>query len=146
VKVARSRTVAAAPEDVWRLVSDPYHLPRWWPRTERVEGVSERGWTSVLGSPRGGGRSVRADYVLVASEAPRRRRWAQELEGTPFERLFSAWAAEVQLEPAGEGAARVRLLVESQGRGWARFGGFMVRRAMKRLLDEALDNLQATVA
>ena len=142
MRIARTRKLAASPDAVWEVVKDPYHLPRWWPRTERVEGVTETGWTSVLGSPKGGGRSVRADYTLETSEPGRRRRWRQELENTPFERIFSAWAAEVVLEPAGEGT-KVRLLVESQGRGWARFGGFMVRRAMKRLLDEALDGLQA---
>jgi uncharacterized protein YndB with AHSA1/START domain len=144
VTVSRSRTIPVPPEEVWRLVCDPYHLPRWWPRTERVEAVSETGWTSVLGSPRGG-RSVRADYVVTASEPPRRRRWQQELEGTPFERIFTSWAAEVQLAPAGEGT-KVKLIVESQGRGWARFGSFMVRRAMKRLLDEALTGLGEALA
>ena len=38
--VRRSRTVAAPVDDVWRIVRDPYHLPRWWPKTQRVEGVS----------------------------------------------------------------------------------------------------------
>ena len=139
MKLSRARTIPAAPEEVWRVVSDPWHLPRWWPRTERVEGVSERGWTSVLATPRGG-RGVRADYSVEAAEAPRRFRWRQELEGTPFERIFTDWAAEATLEPAGDGT-RVRLTVESAGRGWARFGGFMVRRAMRRLLDDALRGL-----
>ena len=30
--VARSRTLAAAPEAVWRVVADPRALVRWWPR------------------------------------------------------------------------------------------------------------------
>jgi carbon monoxide dehydrogenase subunit G len=51
----------------------------------------------------------------------------------------------VQLAPAGEGT-KVKLIVESQGRGWARFGSFMVRRAMKRLLDEALTGLGEALA
>jgi carbon monoxide dehydrogenase subunit G len=89
---------------------------------------------------------VRADYAFEASEPPHRLRWHQELEGTPFERLFSEWAAEARLEPAGDGATRVRLEVESHGRGWARFGGFMVRRAMKRLLDDALAGLEQVLA
>ena len=30
----------APPERVWDLVSDPHNLPRWWPRTMRVEDVA----------------------------------------------------------------------------------------------------------
>jgi uncharacterized protein YndB with AHSA1/START domain len=144
VKVARNRTIAAPPEDVWRVVADPWHMPRWWPRTDRVEGVTDDAWTSLLSSSRGG-RTVRADYTFEAREEPRRVRWRQDLEGTPFERLFVGWAAEAQLEPA-DGGTRVRLVIESSGRGWARFGGFMVRKAMKRLLDDALAGLERAVA
>ena len=36
-EVTRARTVAAPRERVWDLVSDPFHLPRWWPSTARVE-------------------------------------------------------------------------------------------------------------
>ncbi|MGH2855564.1 MAG: SRPBCC family protein, partial [Solirubrobacteraceae bacterium] len=35
----RTRTIAAPAGEVWELVSDPHHLPRWWPRVARVEGV-----------------------------------------------------------------------------------------------------------
>ncbi len=51
--VRRSRTVSAPVDEVWRIVRDPYHLPRWWPRTQRVEGVSSSGWTSVLLTDKG---------------------------------------------------------------------------------------------
>lgn len=144
MKVSRTRDIAAAPEDVWRVVADPYHLPRWWPRTERVEGVSGDGWTSVLGSSQGA-RTIRADYVLIESDPPRRRRWSQELAETPFERLFTLWEAEIELSRNGD-TTRARLSVDSRGRGWARLGGFMVRRATARLLDEALLGLEDVVA
>src|SRR4051794_28376052 len=61
--VTRSRTVAAPVEQVWALVSDPFHLPRWWPATARVEDVEDDAWTSVLKTP--GGKSVRADFTRV---------------------------------------------------------------------------------
>src|SRR3954454_18317648 len=38
-RVTRTRTVEAPPSEVWKLVSDPYNLPRWWPRTARVKNV-----------------------------------------------------------------------------------------------------------
>lgn len=138
----RSRTVAAAADDVWAVVSDPWQLPRWWPRTKRVEAVSPDGWTSVLGSNRG--RSVRADWRLEAGEGPRAQRWVQEVEGTPFERIFAHHSVHVAVEPADGGAA-VHLRTEQRARGWARLVPWMVRRAAKRQMDEALGALAGLV-
>ncbi len=140
--VRRSRTIAAPVEDVWRIVRNPYHLPRWWPRTDRVEGVSGAGWTSVLTTDRG--RSIRADYRVEQSRGRELRRWSQELAGTPFERLFAEVVTDLTLAPAGEGT-EVGIEVRQKPRGWARFGGFMLRRATKRQLDEALKGLASAV-
>jgi uncharacterized protein YndB with AHSA1/START domain len=136
----RSRTVAAPPERVWGTVGDPHHLPRWWPRVQRVEGVTDEHFTEVLGTD--DGRSLRADFRVVASREPERRAWEQELAGTPFERLFTAASTEVTLTPDAAGT-RVTLVVRQQLRGSARLGGFMVRRATRRVLDEALQALEA---
>ncbi len=136
----RSRTVAAPPERVWEIVGDPYHLPRWWPKVTRVEAVTDEHFTEVLSTQ--DGRSLRADFRVVASRAPERRAWEQELEGTPFERVFAAASTEVKLLPDGDGT-RVTVVVHQQVRGSARLGGFMVRRATGRVLDEALDALEA---
>ena len=43
----RSRTVPAPPERVWEIVGDPHHLPRWWPRVQRVESVTDEHFTEV---------------------------------------------------------------------------------------------------
>ena len=136
----RSRTVAAPPERVWEVVGDPHHLPRWWPKVTRVEAVTDEHFTEVLSTQ--DGRSLRADFRVVDSRAPERRAWEQELEGTPFERVFSAASTEVKLLPDGDGT-RVTVVVHQQVRGSARLGGFMVRRATGRVLDEALDALEA---
>ena len=135
----RSRTVAAPPERVWGTVGDPHHLPRWWPHVQRVEAVTDEHFTEVLATK--DGRSLRADFRVVDSRAPERRAWEQELAGTPFERVFAAASTEIKLLPDGEGT-RVTLVVRQQVRGSARLGGFMVRRATGRLLDEALDALE----
>ena len=140
--VRRSRVVAAPVDEVWRIVRDPYHLPRWWPRTQRVEGVSSGGWTSVLTTDKG--RAVRADFRVEASRSGERRRWAQELEGTVFERLFRQVAYEVALSGSGRGT-EVALAMEQTPKGWARFGGFMLRRAARRQLDDALAALAGLV-
>ena len=41
-RVTRRRTLEAPVPEVWKLVSDPYALPRWWPRVSRVEDVDQR--------------------------------------------------------------------------------------------------------
>ena len=138
MRVTRSRAVPVPPEDVWAVVGDPHHLPRWWPLTERVEAVDADAWTSVLRSDRG--NVVRADYRVEASEPPRRRAWSQSLAGTPFERLLRESRTEVSLAPEGAGTA-VTLTMTQRGRGTARLGMWMMRRATRRRLDEALDAL-----
>ena len=136
----RSRTVAAPPERVWEIVGDPHHLPRWWPKVTRVEAVTDEHFTEVLSTQ--DGRLLRADFRVVDSRAPERRAREQQLEGTPFERVFSAASTEIKLLPDGDGT-RVTVVVRQQVRGSARLGGFMVRRATGRVLDEALDALEA---
>ena len=136
--VRRSRTLAAAPEAVWRVLSDPRALSRWWPRVERVKAITADGWTTVLRSERG--RAVRADWRLEVDEAGRRRAWAQEIDGTPFAKVLAERRVEVRVEPADEGA-RVTLELRQRGRGMAQFGRFMLRRAARKELDGALDGL-----
>ena len=138
--VARGRTVGAQPQDVWDVVADPHHLPRWWPRVERVEDATPEAWTTVMRSSRG--RAVRADYTRTGAWRPRRLRWQQELEETPFERVFAEAVTEISLEPDGDEATRVELKATQRLRGRSRYGGFMARRAARRQLDEALEGLE----
>jgi uncharacterized protein YndB with AHSA1/START domain len=140
MRIRRSRVVPAAPEELWPTVADPYHLPRWWPRVERVELVQADGFTQLLRTDKG--RSIRADFRVVQSRRPELRRWRQEVAGTPFEGILASAETEVRLEPAGDGATRVTLVSEQKLRGMARLGGFMVRRAARRALDGALDGLE----
>jgi uncharacterized protein YndB with AHSA1/START domain len=142
--VVRSRTVAAPREQVWELVSDPYHLPRWWPTVQRVEDVSEDAWTTVATSSRG--RAVRFDWSRVYIEPPQRIVWRQELAQTPFERFLRESVTGVILEAAGD-TTKVELRIVRKLRGLARFGGgIQMRGAIRRELDGALDRLEAVVA
>ena len=136
MKARRSRPLKVPPARVWEIVADPYQLPRWWPRVTRVDSVDELGWSTILASPRG--RDVRADWRLVDSEEPTRRRWAQELEGSPFARLFEHHEVAVRIDPQ-----TVEIEIEQKVRGWARLAPFLVRRAAKKVADEALDGLEA---
>ena len=136
-----NRTIAVPRDDLWPMLADPHHLPRWWPAVERVENVSRDHFTEVLRSKRG--RAVRADFRVEASRKPELRSWRQQVEGTPFERVLRDSLVEVRLEPDGEGATRVTIEQQAKMRGVSRLGGYLVRRATKRLLREALDGLEA---
>jgi uncharacterized protein YndB with AHSA1/START domain len=143
--VRRTRTLAASPEHVWRVVEDPHHLPRWWPGVSRMEGVEDDRWTKVFTTRKG--RPVRADFRLLESEPPGaggehagRRVWEQDVAGTPFERVLNRAVTEITLGPDGDGT-RVELKLQQKLRGYSRAGGWMLRRATRAKLDEALDGL-----
>src|SRR5215216_7522298 len=99
--VRRERVLAAAPAEVWRIVSDPTRLAAWWPGVSRVEEASREAWTTVLVSKTG--KSVRADYSLVEAEEPERVVWRHEVDESPFERLLAESTTEIALSDQGEG-------------------------------------------
>ena len=146
-RVSRKKTVSAPREDVWKLVADPYSLPRWWPRVMRVEGVEGEGqntqWTKVLGTSEG--RSVRADFHCTAAAEPDRFGWEQDIEGTPFERHLKHYAVETSLAETGEGT-EVTLSASQTLRGMSRLGSPMMRRGQGSLLEEALEGLEGALA
>lgn len=148
-RVSRSRTIEAPPSEVWKLVSDPYSLPRWWPRTSRVENVDERPggrrsqWTKVLETA--AGRGVRADYRCLSSAEPQRYVWEQQLEGTPFERHLRISRVEIGLREAA-GGTEVTLASVQQTRGLSRLGSPLLRRGQREILDEALEGLERALS
>jgi uncharacterized protein YndB with AHSA1/START domain len=142
VIATRTRTLATDQQRVWEVIEDPYQMPRWWPKVKRMEAVEEERWTQVLMTRKG--RPVRADFHLLESEPPRRRRWEQEVTGTPFERVLNESVVEIVLEPADHGT-RVTIAQRQKLRGYSRTGGFLLRRATKAILDEALDGLERIV-
>jgi hypothetical protein len=123
-------------------------MARWWPDVVRVEGVAEDRFTQVYISKRG--RTVRMDFVVLASEPPgtedagARRIWEQELAGTPFERVLGESVTEIQLQPSGDGTL-VMLEHRQKMRGFNRSGAFMIRRATRQRLDQALEGLERIV-
>jgi len=138
-RTRRQRVLTAAPERIWETISDPEHLWRWWPRVQRVEAVQGQSFTVVMATDRG--RFVRADHRVVESVRPRAMRWVQDLADTPFAKILRDAQTSVALEPV-DGGTRVTVALDQRLRGMARFGGFMVSRAARRQLDEALDGLE----
>jgi uncharacterized protein YndB with AHSA1/START domain len=139
----RSREMAAAPDQVWRVVGDPYHLPRWWPRVARVEAVAGGRFTEVLQGTRSG-RSVRADFRIEEKRRGELLRFSQEVVGSPFERVLREAETVIAISPSDRGT-KVAITLRQRMRGMSRLGGFLVRRATRRILDEALDGLEATL-
>jgi uncharacterized protein YndB with AHSA1/START domain len=147
-RVTRTRTVEAPVGEVWKLVSDPYSLPRWWPRTSRVENVAGDGgrrtrWTKVLETAEG--RGVRADFRCLISAENERYVWEQELAGTPFERHLKALKVEVRLRERDAGT-EISLTEEQSLQGMSKLGSPLMRRARGDVLDEALDGIEEAIA
>jgi uncharacterized protein YndB with AHSA1/START domain len=144
-RVTKKRTVDATPEQVWKLVSDPYNLPRWWPRVGRVENVEQRGsgrrsrWTMVLETSEG--RGVRADYRCTSAAEGERYVWEQELEGSPFAKHLRGSRVEIGLRDTDEGTT-VSLSSAQSLRGLSRLGSLMMRRGQGETLERALDGIE----
>jgi len=137
--------ISAPVPEIWSLVSDPYNLPRWWPRTSRVENVERKSagrrsqWTKVLETSEG--RGVRADYRCLSSSENERYVWEQQLEGTPFARHLRSSRIEVALRPSDEGT-QVDLSSVQSLKGMSRLGSPLMRRGQGEILDEALDGIE----
>jgi uncharacterized protein YndB with AHSA1/START domain len=143
-RVVRRRRIAAPASALWSVITDPYHLPRWWPNTQRVENVSEgdpaeRSWTQVLETR--DGRGVRADYRCVDATDGEPYVFEQTLEGTPFERFVKRARTEIELKPEN-GETEVKMSLDRRLRGLSRLGSPMMRRAIGRTLNEALAGLE----
>jgi uncharacterized protein YndB with AHSA1/START domain len=142
-KVSRRRTIAAPRPEVWALVSDPYSLARWWPRTMRVESVEGEGaeaqWTKVLGTAEG--RGVRADFRCRDYADGERFGWEQMIEDTPFERHLRRYEVDISLAEVSPGT-EVKIEAAQTLRGLSRLGSPMMRRGQGSLLEEALEGLE----
>lgn len=138
-----TRTIAASARAIWEVVGDPHHLPRWWPRVQRVEGVEDQTFTEVLAGKQG--KVVRADFALIDSAPERRLLWAQQLEGTPFARMLRSAETEIALAGRADGAEAVTdvtIELRQELRGiFPRLGARLVKRAAAATVEEALDGL-----
>ena len=138
---SRSRVIAAPLAELWELIGDPHHLPRWWPRVERIEDVEGDAFTEVMKTAKG--KLVRADFRVLSSDASAHAvTWEQQLEDTPFARLLSEARTHVALVPVERGTQVTIELDQRLSGFFPRFGAFMVRRAALATVDEALDGLE----
>jgi len=147
-RVTRRRTIAAPVEAVWELVSDPYSLPRWWPRTSRVESVDRKPegrrsqWTKVLETAEG--RGVRADFRCLSSAQGERYVWEQQLADGPFARHLRSSTVEIGLRGTEQGT-EVSITSAQKLRGMSRLGSPLMRGGQGKILEQALDGLEAAL-
>ena len=144
-RVTRKRTIGAPIGEVWKLVSDPYSLPRWWPRTGRVENVEQKAagrrsqWTKVLETAEG--RGVRADFRCLSSAEGERYVCEQQLEDTPFAKHLRSSVVEIGLR-SRDGKTQVSIASVQTLKGMSRMGSPMMRRGQGLILEEALDGIE----
>ena len=132
----RSRTIAAPVEDLWALIGDPHHLPRWWPRVTRVEDVTftdsgeSDAFTEVMRTRKG--KLVRADFDVTArDEDEHTLTWSQRVEGTPFAQVLSSAETQLWLTTAGSNGATVNT-GQAEGRGMRTEVTIELRQSMVR--------------
>ena len=152
IEVREERSIAAAPDVLWPLVSDPARLPEWFAFAERVE---------LLGGPEGTGQRRRqhgrwgkkrseVDQVITRWEPPRALAWrheAERLEGKPAPRFAASTDVTIELVPEARGT-RVTLCSVQEPAGAAR--GLVIRafgrREVAKSLRDSLDRLAAVTA
>jgi uncharacterized protein YndB with AHSA1/START domain len=148
-----SRPIEAPADELWQLLRDPHHLPRWWPRVTRVEDVEDDAFTEVMRTRKG--KLVRADFSVRADESTRTLTWTQRIEGTPFASVLKSAETELRLTSDAATGERTEVAIElrqemasgSTRNGFffafaPRFGGRLVRRAAAATLEQALDGLE----
>jgi uncharacterized protein YndB with AHSA1/START domain len=129
VRVTASRELLAARPDVWRFVTEPYHLADWWPGVAGVQpdrrGSAAGGrWQVATGTEPTFLRRPSASSVLVvtASKAP-----------VLFAFHLTAEQLDVRVDLEATAADRTRVAIEVQGRWLFAYRRTLARRALSRL-------------
>lgn len=137
--VSRNAPVAATQDRVWSVISDPGRLPRWWPGVDRVESEEPSRFTMVMTTSQGG--TVRSDFEITDIEPGEAVHWSQVLdEDSPQGRMLRSSKIAISIEPAPTGTL-VTIEQRQRLRGWSVTGGWMLKRATRERLDEALARL-----
>jgi uncharacterized protein YndB with AHSA1/START domain len=138
MKVEASGVLMALPEDVWKLLAEPYHLPDWFPGYQGVEpdrrGLAEGArWRIVRGSTRAatsdllrrpGGQATLVITRVVEGSALAWHDAGQHLD------------VQVSIGPVAERRTEVTVAVEAPGWRVVLEGmGSAPRQAVRRLYD-----------
>ena len=102
-----------------------------------AEGRARRGRPTTTASPQvlttDRGRAVRADFLVLERHEGEVLRWGQEVEGTPFDRILRSAEIDGARHARGRRGAGRRSRSASGCAAWRALGGFIVRRATRRI-------------
>ena len=130
LKVEAERELLAEPRDVWAFVSEPYHLPDWWPGISGVQpdrlGFAPGARWKVLGRGQGMFRRADAEQFLLVQEIEPPVRFAFHLTRDRLD-------AEIVLASRAPGRTLVRVTVSGSWLGGLRHS--LARTALSRLHD-----------
>src|SRR3954471_9904959 len=152
VDVSATRSIPAAPDEVWPLLDDPTRLGEWFAFADTGE-VLEGDGVGRRQRMHGhwGRKRSEIDQVVVEHDPPRRLAWrheAERLDGKAPARLAARPTLTMTLEPAGAHASRLRLRSEQEPASALR--GIVIRlfgrREIAQKLEESLDRLEARFA
>jgi uncharacterized protein YndB with AHSA1/START domain len=133
VKISASRELLAPPEDVWALLSEPYHLSDWWPGYQTTEpdrrGLANGARWRVTRSRQVGLLRRPGDAGLIVIDAVERG------EAIAWRDLEQGFRSEIRIEGAGKGT-RAELTLEGS---WWR----IVVEGQRTAPQEALARLHA---
>jgi uncharacterized protein YndB with AHSA1/START domain len=147
IEVRAERSIPAAPDELWPLVSDPARLPEWFAFAERVEVLDGADGAGQRRRQHGhwGKKRSEVDQVVTRWEPGRALAWrheAERLEGKPAPRFAASTDFTIELEPYGAGTL-VRLHSAQQPAGPVR--GLVIRafgrREVAQTLRDSLDRL-----
>lgn len=152
VEVNAERSIAASPDALWPLVSDPARLPEWFTFAERIEVLEGADGPGQRRRQHGhwGKRRSEVDQQITRWEPSRAIAWrheAERLNGKPAPRFAASTDFSIELQPEA-GATRVRLRSAQEPAGPLR--GLAIRafgrREVARELERSLERLAAGVA
>ena len=131
--VARRRVIDAPVESVWAVVSDPYHLPRWWPRhgTGRERARRDGQAQPVDRASSRPSRGAACAPTSAASARPPSERfvWEQDARRHAVRAHPAQRGHRDRPRRRGGGATDVRIESRQALRGLSRLGSPMMRRA-----------------
>ena len=152
IEVRAERSIPAAPDVLWPLVSDPGRLPQWFAFAERVEVLSGQDGAGQRRRQHGrwGKRRSEVDLLITRWEPERALAWrheAERLDGKPAPRFAASTDFTIELVPEAAGT-RVRLHSAQQPAGPLR--GLVIRafgrRELSRSLQDSLERLAAATS
>ncbi len=151
MKIERSRSIRAKPEQIWPFVDDVSKWPQWFTEAEEArvtagEGLGRR--QQMFGHARG--KATEIDSTVTAYEPNHRLAWHHDAEFTankPAAVVYASDAnAEVTIEPQADGSlVTYRLTLKAGNPVYWLIEHLLARRPITKSFDASLERLDRLV-